>query len=140
MTIRTVCFFVLALCLVAAGRGAVRAEGDVGQGKTLFRTCVACHEIGPDASNDVGPILNDIVGRRAGTRSGYRYSRGMKDAGAKGLVWTVETLDGYLANPRVFVRGTRMAYAGLRDNQQRKDLIAFLTTLKVDETTDERFR
>jgi cytochrome c len=90
------------------------------------------------ARNSTGPVLNDIIGRRAATRVGYRYSRGMKDAGVEGLSWTEEALDGYIENPRAYVRGTRMAYAGMSDPQSRSDLIAFLATLKFDEPAESK--
>lgn len=104
----------------------------------LFRYCTACHEIGPGARNRTGPLLNAIVGRRAATRNGYVYSRGMKEAGSEGLVWTPEALDAYIANPRAYVRGTRMAFAGMPDEKQREDLIAYLATLDFEGPDEER--
>lgn len=130
-------FAVIAAIFVTGG-GMALADGDAGAGKDLFRTCSACHEIGVGARNRVGPVLNDIVGRRAASRSGYSYSRGMKEAGSEGLVWTVATLDGYIENPRAYLRGNRMAFAGIPDAQQRKDLIAYLQTLKFDEPAESR--
>ncbi|MEJ8571183.1 cytochrome c family protein [Microbaculum marinum] len=115
-----------------------RAAGDAGNGQDLFRLCNACHEIGPDARNRVGPILNNIVGRRAATRSGYSYSAGMREAGSEGFVWTVENLDGYIENPRAFLRGTKMAFSGMADAEQRQDLIAYLKTLKFDDAPNSR--
>jgi cytochrome c len=74
----------------------------------------------------VGPFLNDIIGRKAGTVEGFSYSEANKQAGAKGLVWTEDVLFKYLENPLAFMPGTKMAFAGLKDPQDRKDLIAFL--------------
>jgi cytochrome c len=120
------------------GSGYAMADGSAENGKALFSQCDACHEIGAKARNRTGPILNNIVGRDAATRTGYVYSRGMRNAASEGLVWTEETLDGYIANPRGYVRGNRMAYAGMRDKASRADLIAFLRTLKFAEPIEER--
>lgn len=124
-------------CVLMWGGGA-SADGSAEQGKALFSQCDACHEIGAKARNRTGPILNNIVGRDAATRTGFVYSRGMRNAASEGLVWTEEALDGYIADPRGFVRGNRMAYAGMRDEDSRKDLIAFLATLMFDEPIEER--
>ena len=115
-----------------------RADGNPRKGAALFLTCNACHQVGVGARNAVGPILNDIVGRRAATRSGYAYSRGMQEAGVEGLRWTETTLDGYIENPRVYLRGTRMAFSGIRDAASRRDLIAYLKTLKFDSAAESR--
>ncbi len=132
MPVRSAIFLALLLSSATITAISARADGDAGVGQDLFYTCAACHEVGNGARNRVGPVLNDIVGRRAATRDGYAYSRAMKEKGAEGLVWTPESLDAYLANPRVFVRGTRMAYAGLRDAERRSDLIAYLKTLTFE--------
>jgi len=133
---------VLPLLLILAGfllsGSHARADGDPGNGEAAFQQCDACHDVGGDARNRTGPVLNNIVGRRAATRSGYIYSRGMREAGSEGLVWTQEALDAYITNPRRFVRGTRMAFAGIRDEQIRADIIAYLLTLKFDDTADDR--
>lgn len=82
--------------------------------------------VGPDARNRVGPHLNDLFGRRAASVPGYRYSADMARAGADGLIWTAETLNAYLENPRTLVTGTRMAFRGMPDAGDRADLIAWL--------------
>lgn len=107
------------------GTGAALAQ-DVENGQSLYRQCRACHQIGPGAKNLVGPQLNGIVGRKAGTVEGFNYSEANKKAGAEGLVWTEEKLAEYLINPLKFMPGTKMAYAGLRDEADRKDVIAYL--------------
>ncbi|QYK41344.1 MAG: c-type cytochrome [Paracoccaceae bacterium] len=115
----------LALAVSAAP---VSAEGfgDVLRGGDVFeRECGACHEIGSGASNRVGPHLNDLFGRRAGSVA-FRYSASLSRMGADGLVWTLETLDAYVENPRTLVSGTRMSYRGLKDAGRRADLMAYL--------------
>lgn len=102
------------------------AEGDAARGKDVFSKCAMCHTIGPDARNSVGPALNGVTGAPAASRSGYNYSRALNDAGQRGLVWTDENLDSYLANPRQFLTGGRMAFAGLGEAADRADVIAYL--------------
>ncbi|HEY7085106.1 MAG TPA: cytochrome c family protein [Hyphomicrobiaceae bacterium] len=101
-------------------------EGNAEEGAEVFKKCRACHDVGPEAKNKVGPLLNDIIGRKAGTVEGFNYSQANKSAGAKGLAWTEDVLFKYLENPLSFMPGTKMAFAGLKDPQDRKDVIAFL--------------
>ena len=103
-------------------------DGNVEDGAEVFKKCRACHDVGPEAKNKVGPILNGIVGRPAGTIEGFAYSPANKDAGSKGLVWTEEVMFKYLEAPLSFMPGTKMAFAGLKDPQDRKDVIAYLKT------------
>jgi cytochrome c len=110
-----------------ATTGAAWAQ-NVENGQGVFRKCRACHELGPDAKNKVGPVLNGIIGRKAGTIEGFNYSDANKEAGDKGLVWTEEVLFKYLENPLTFMPKTKMAFAGLKDEQDRKDVIAYLKT------------
>lgn len=116
---------VVAASVVAVGKVAAQ-EADPLRGEGLWRRCSACHEIGPGARNKVGPHLNDLFGRTAGTLDGYRYSKAMIDAGAEGLEWQDDTLTAFLERPKTFVRKTRMTFPGFRDAQDRIDLIAFL--------------
>lgn len=117
--------------IVAAGALFLSLAGtawaqDAENGQDVYRQCRACHQIGPGAKNVVGPQLNGIVGRKAGTVEGFNYSPANREAGGKGLVWTDENLEKYLANPQAFMPGTRMAYAGLKDEGDRRDVIAYL--------------
>jgi cytochrome c len=116
-----------ALALGALGSAAAQ-EGNAEEGAEVFKKCRACHEVGPDAKNKVGPVLNGIIGRKAGTIEGFAYSNANKAAGAKGLTWTEDVLLKYLENPLTYMPGTKMAFAGLKDEQDRKDLIAYLKT------------
>ncbi len=120
---------VTALLATAAASPIAWAQ-DAENGESIYRQCRACHQVGPNARNLVGPQLNGVVGRKASAVEGFNYSDASKQAAAKGLVWTDENLDKYLENPRSFMPGTRMAYAGLRDENARKDIIAYLKKFK----------
>ena len=104
------------------------AEGvdDSVQGPAVFKKCQSCHQVGEDAKNRVGPQLNDIFGRSAGGLAGAKYSKSMIDAGEDGLVWSAETLDTFLENPKSLVAKTRMSFRGLKDKGDRANLIAYL--------------
>lgn len=115
--------------LVVLSAPAAQAEeiGDKTRGETLFQQqCSACHQIGADAKHRVGPQLNGLFGRKAGSAEGFKYSKPMARMGADGLSWTLETLDAYIENPKALVSGTRMNYRGMADPQARADLFAFL--------------
>jgi cytochrome c len=113
---------VLALGLLAIGSSLSLAQ-DLAAGEKDFVVCRACHQIGPNAKNGVGPVLNGIVGRAAGTYPDYPYSPANKDSG---LVWEPDELDKYLTAPQTVVPHTKMIFPGLKDAQKRKDVIAFL--------------
>ncbi|MEQ8621196.1 MAG: c-type cytochrome [Thalassobaculaceae bacterium] len=100
--------------------------GDAARGETLFRACVSCHRVGKSARNAVGPHLNGVFGRKAGTVDGFRYSEGLVRAGADGLVWSAEMLDAYLENPKSLVSRTRMNFQGMAVQEDRADVIAYL--------------
>jgi cytochrome c len=99
---------------------------DAANGEDVFKKCRTCHQVGDAAKNSVGPILNGIVGRSAGTIEGFVYSPANKEAGSKGLVWSEENLFKYLENPVAFMPKTKMIFPGIKDEQDRKDLIAYL--------------
>ncbi len=118
---------ILFILLSTAAFGATAlAEGDAGNGEAVFRKCRACHDVGPNAKNKVGPHLNQIIGRKAASLEGYSYSPAFKAFGENGGVWDEETLMKYLAKPNAMVQRTRMVFPGLRDEQDRKDIIAYL--------------
>ncbi|HVZ98765.1 MAG TPA: cytochrome c family protein [Caulobacterales bacterium] len=96
------------------------SAADYEAGKHAFAQCRACHAIG---SNRVGPDLAGLFGRTAGTEPGFTYSDAVKNAG---FTWDADHLDHWLANPREFLPGNRMAFVGVRDEAQRRDLIAYL--------------
>ncbi|QIE42893.1 c-type cytochrome [Rhodobacteraceae bacterium SC52] len=102
------------------------AGGDAERGAELFQECSGCHQIGPGATNRIGPHLNEIFDRQAGSISGYAYSKSMQRMGDDGLVWAYRNLDAYLENPRALVSRTRMSYRGMEDATDRSDVLAFL--------------
>lgn len=103
--------------------------GDPVAGEAVFKKCMACHAVGDGARNKVGPVLNGVVGRPAGTFPEFRYSEAMVAAGAGGLVWTPEDLAKYLIAPKEFVPGNKMAFAGLKEQTDIDNVIAYLATL-----------
>lgn len=98
--------------------------GDAAKGEVVFGQCRACHMVEPD-KNGMGPTLHGIVGRPAGAIEGFTYSDANKNAG---ITWDAETLYAYLENPREYLPGNRMAFPGLKDPQDRADVIAYLAT------------
>lgn len=119
-----------ALVLATSSTGFAQAAGDAAAGADVFKKCRACHQVGPDAKNAVGPVLNGLFGRKSGSIEGFAYSDANKEAGAKGLVWTEQNFAKYIDDPRAFMPGNKMAFAGVKDPQDRDDLIAFLKTQK----------
>ncbi len=115
---------------VAEETPVVQAEaagfGDAEAGASVFRKCQSCHSVGAGAEDRVGPHLNGLFGRRAGAHDGFRYSEDMAMMGADGLTWTLDTLNAYLENPKALVSRTRMNFAGLKDAEDRADVLAFL--------------
>jgi cytochrome c2 len=109
-----------ALLLVAATPA---AAGDAGNGKKIFKKCMACHTIDERAKHKIGPNLHGVIGRTSGTAEGYKYSKAMR---AAGIVWSPETLDAYLTAPKKLVPGNKMPFPGLKDPDDRADVIAFL--------------
>jgi cytochrome c len=100
--------------------------GVAANGAKVFAQCKACH-VTDKGVNKVGPSLHGIVGRKSGTVAGFNYSTANKNSG---VTWTEATLFTYLENPRKFMPGTKMAFAGLKNPQQRADVIAYLKTFK----------
>lgn len=96
---------------------------DAAAGEKVFAACRACHQVGPNARNGVGPVLNGLFGRVSGSVEGYSYSPANKNAK---ITWDEATFTEYIKNPRAKVPGTKMTYAGLKDEQKIKDLIAYL--------------
>ncbi len=114
----------------AAGQAAASSDGDPAKGAKVFKKCKACHYADASGKNKVGPNLYGIVGRKAGTVEGFKYSKAMKAASADGLVWTEENLDKFLKKPKKFIKKTKMSFGGLRKEKDRKNLIAYLKSLK----------
>ena len=107
--------------------GAIASQGaraqDAAAGEKVFLQCRACHQVGPTAKNAVGPELNGLIGRMAGSVEGYAYSTANK---ASGLTWDEATFRDYIHDPKAKVPGTKMIYAGLKDDKKVDDLISYL--------------
>ncbi len=118
---------------------------DADAGKTVFKKCAACHKIGDGAKNAAGPVLNNVIGRAAGTFDGFKYGKGMKEASEKGLIWDAEKIAEYITNPKKYLRaytGNKRAKAKmkfkLKDAQQRLDVIAYISTFSESAMTPEK--
>jgi cytochrome c2 len=118
------------LAALLASSQASAQQGNADAGEDVFKKCRACHDVGEGAKNKVGPQLNGIIGRKSGTVDGFAYSEANKDAGAKGLIWTDAEMFKYLENPQAFMPKNKMAFAGLKDEQDRRDVIAYLAKFK----------
>lgn len=113
---------------------------DAAKGEELFKKCAACHTIGEGAENGVGPQLTGVVGRAAGSVEGYKYGKSIVAAGEAGLVWTEEELDGWLTNPKKYLRAkledkkakSKMSFK-LKKEDERADVIAYLATFSTAE-------
>lgn len=108
------------------------AAQDVDAGAKVFKKCKACHAVGDGAKNKVGPHLNNVFGRTAGTIDGFKYSKVMIAAGEDGLVWDEESITALVTKPRDFMKGTKMSFAGLKKEDDRVNLIAYLKTFSED--------
>ena len=134
--------FVAAAIVASAGTCAAQ---DAAKGEQVFKQCMTCHRIGPDAKNMVGPVLTGVIGRKTGTAPDFAYSPLNKAAGEAGLVWSEELIFEYLPDPNAFLKkfltdkgkadqatgSTKMAFK-LTNEQQRKDVIAYLKTFSPD--------
>ena len=108
------------------GWSALTLAGNVERGAKVFQVCQSCHAIGPGATHLVGPHLNEVFGRVAGSLSDFKYSEGLRAAGVNGMRWDAEHLAAYIENPIALVTGTNMRFGGVASAEDRDDLIAFL--------------
>lgn len=121
----------LGLAMSALLAGSAYAAGDAAAGANVFKKCAACHAVGEGAKNKVGPELNELFGRVAGTAPEFKYSKAMIDAGAGGVVWSSETLHEFLTKPKDFVKGTKMSFPGLKEQADIDNLVAYLETFST---------
>jgi cytochrome c len=112
----------LAAALVAGASAPALAQ-DAAAGEKVFAQCRACHQIGETAKNAVGPVLNGLFGRKSGTVEGYSYSAANKNSG---ITWDEAVFREYIKDPKAKIPGTKMVYAGLKNDKSIDDLIAFL--------------
>jgi cytochrome c len=123
--------FVFAAVLLAASAGAASAQ-DVAAGEQSFRKCLPCHAVGAEAKNKVGPVLNGLEGRKSGTIEGYSYSDANKNSG---ITWSDATFKEYIQDPRAKIPGTKMIFAGIKNEKEKGDLWAYLAQFKADGST-----
>ncbi len=116
----------LTVAMAFAGTSAM-AAGDAAKGKKVFKKCKSCHTVNKGGKNKVGPNLFGIVGKKAGSVKGYKYSKAMK---ASGITWDDANLDGFLKKPRKFMKKTKMGFSGVKKDKQRANVIAYLKSLK----------
>ena len=102
---------------------ALIAMGDVATGEKVFKKCAACHSIVKGGKNNIGPALYNVVGRKVGVINDYKYSKALSGYGKE---WTFEELNGYLIKPAKWIKGTKMAFAGLRKEKDRASVILYL--------------
>jgi cytochrome c len=105
------------------------AAQDAAAGERSFNKCRACHQVGESARNMVGPELNGLIGRHSGAVEGYSYSAANKNSG---LTWDETTFTDYIKDPRAKIPGTKMIFAGIKNEKEIKDLIAFLKQFDKD--------
>ncbi|KAA5596759.1 c-type cytochrome [Blastochloris sulfoviridis] len=119
---------VLGLFVLAAGVTSAQAQ-DAAKGEQIFKQCLVCHSIGPGAKNKVGPVLNGLFGRKSGTIEGFNYSEANKNSG---ITWNEDVFRVYIKDPKAKIPGTKMIFAGVKNDQQISDLIAFIKQFKAD--------
>jgi cytochrome c len=120
---------IFTVALITSAASVPAMAQDVLKGKTVFNVCFACHTIGPGAQNKVGPELNGLDGRKAGTVANFEYSDANKSSG---IVWSEETFGDYIKNPAAKVPGTKMIFPGIKNEQQVKDLWAYISQFDSD--------
>jgi cytochrome c len=141
MKVLSLCTAAIAACLTIATPA---FAADAAKGELVFKKCMLCHRIGPDAANLIGPVLTGVVGRKAGTYPAYNYSPLMKAAGENGLVWTEDNITNYLPDPSAFLKkfltdkgkadlatGAAKMLLRLPSEQERADVIAYLKTFSA---------
>jgi cytochrome c len=112
----------VAVALTVLPAGLALAQ-DIEKGATVFKQCAVCHKLGPGATNSIGPELNGLDGRHSGRVANYSYSDANKNSG---IVWNEETFEEYIKDPKAKIPGTKMIFVGIKNEQQVKDLWAYL--------------
>jgi cytochrome c len=118
----------VAAAIAAAMSTQARAQ-DVAAGENSFKKCLPCHAVGDNAKNKVGPILNGLEGRKSGTIESYSYTEANRSSG---IVWNAETFKDYIRDPRARIPGTKMIFAGIRNEKEAADLWAYLAQFGPD--------
>jgi cytochrome c len=125
---KTMTFSALIVLAAAAHASGALAQ-DAAAGKTSFNKCLACHAIGEGAKNKVGPQLNGLDGRKAGTAPDYNYSEANKNSG---ITWNKEQFLQYIKDPKAKIPGTKMAFAGIKNEKEANDLWAYISSFDKD--------
>ncbi len=120
--------FAVPVALAVIATTPALADGDATKGAQVFKLCMACHSV-KDQTKKVGPHLLGIVGRAVGSVEGFPYSDGIKAYAATAGSWDEAELMAYLENPKDVVKGTKMAFGGVKDEAKRVDLVAYLKTI-----------
>jgi len=120
--------YLMAAVLIAATTGAALAQ-DVAKGEVSFHKCLPCHSIGDDAQNKIGPELNGLDGRKSGSAANFSYSDANKNSG---IVWDEASFKEYIKDPRAKIPGTKMIFAGIKNEQEINDLWAYLKQFNAD--------
>lgn len=122
--------FAVFMMAISLHNGAL-AEGDAKKGERVYKKCRACHQVGEGAQNKVGPQLNNIFGRVPGSLEDFKYSSAMKAYG-EGKVWDDATMTAFLTKPKAEVKGTKMAFPGLRKEADIANILAYLKTYQTE--------
>ena len=122
---------VLIMAVLAAATGGAAAQ-DVGAGENSFKKCLPCHGVGADAKNKIGPVLNGLEGRKSGSIEGYTYTEANKNSG---ITWSEDTFKEYIRDPRAKIPGTKMVFAGIKNDKEITDLWAYLKQFGADGNT-----
>jgi cytochrome c len=120
---------VVLAALALAATTAIASAQDLAAGEQSFRKCSPCHSVGEDARNKVGPELNGLDGRKSGTAAEYSYSEANKNSG---ITWGADTFKDYIQNPMAKIPGTKMAFAGIKNEAEIANLWAYLAQFKAD--------
>jgi len=125
---RTMQKLLIATIALAVSTGWASAQ-DLAAGEQSFRKCLPCHAVGEDARNKVGPLLNGLEGRKAGTIEGYTYTDANKNSG---IVWSEASFKDYISDPRAKMPGTKMVFAGIKNEKEAADLWAYIAQFGPD--------
>ena len=129
MQMKAATFVATALFAALTLTSTARAEGDAAAGEQSFKKCLPCHAVGPGAKNKVGPELNGLNGRKAGTAPDFSYSEANKKSG---ITWDKATFEKYIADPRAAIPGTKMIFPGIKNEKERENLWAYLSQFGPD--------
>lgn len=122
---------VLITAVLAVSTGDALAQ-DLAAGENSFKKCLPCHAVGADAKNKIGPVLNGLEGRKSGTIEGYTYTEANRNSG---IIWDGATFRDYIRDPRAKIPGTKMVFAGIKNDKEVADLWAYLKQFGPDGNT-----